>query len=436
MTKTPWGETDELRSKRLRPGPGQSPELNAANQRERLLAATVAVVAAIGYERMRVADLVEVSGVSRSAFYKHFDNKRDCFLATLDAIGTLAVPGMLASFRTSTGSPDERLAAMLHTLLTTIADQPAATRVFWVEGYAAGPEAVDRIERFDKKVEDIVLETLRASPGRADMPREVVRALCGGLRKLVNTRVREGRERELFDLIPDLLTWAGRYERPAEPLRRPRKPPAGLVELPPPPDDARDRIITAVTDIVADGGYGTMKITEIARRASVSLTTFYEDFNGKGEAFVAAIESATVRTFSAVLPAFQAAPDWPQAVASALHGFFAISAYAPAMAHLAAVGAYEGGRSAMKARDDGMKAFYPFLQPGFEHEPDLPRIVPEAIGASIYAMLTHQVRQRGPDRVYEIAPTAVFIALAPFVGSEEATRLANARPKPPPPSST
>jgi AcrR family transcriptional regulator len=432
MTKTPWGDTDDLRAKRLRPGPGRAPEQNAANQRERLLAATVAVVARIGYERMRVADLVEVSGVSRSAFYKHFDNKHDCFLATLDAIAGLAVPGLLESFRSSSGTSEERLETMLRALLAALGDQPAAARVFWVEGYAAGPDAVDRIEQFDKRVEDIVLDALRDSPERADLPREVVRAICGGLRKLVNTRVREGREQELFDLVPELVGWAGCYYRPAEALRRPRKPPVGLVELPPASTDPRDRIITAVTEIVTEGGYGTMKITEIARRASVSLTTFYDDFNGKEDAFVAAIERAVENTLTAVLPVFQAASDWPRAVAYALHAFFAISAYYPPMAHLAAIGAYEGGRPAMRTRDEGIRAFQPLLQPGFERSPDVPPIVPEAVGASVYALLTHQLRHRGTDRLYEIAPTAVFMALAPFVGSDEAARLANERPKPPP----
>lgn len=431
MSETPWGKAEELRSRRLPPGPSRSPDAVASNQRERLLGATVAVVAELGYEATRVADIIRVAGVSRSAFYKHFDNKHDCFLATLEAIATLAVPGLLESFRSIAGSPDERLAGMLQALLATVVDQPAATRVFWVEGYAAGPDAVDRIEQFDRKVEDIVLEALRESPERADLPREVVRALCGGLRKLVNTRVREGRERELFDLVPEIVAWAGCYNKPQEALRRPRTPPAGLVELPEASTDARDRIITAVTDIVAEGGYSTMKITEIARRASVSLTTFYEDFDGKEAAFVAAIGRAVDRTFAAVIPAFRAAPDWPHGVASALHGFFAISAYSPAMAHLAGVGAYEGGRSAMRIRDDGIRAFQPFLEPGYGLAPDVPPIAAEAIGASIYALLTHQVRHRGGQRLYEVAPTAVFVALAPFVGSEQATRLANARPKPP-----
>jgi AcrR family transcriptional regulator len=304
--------------------------------------------------------------------------------------------------------------------------------VVWVEGYAAGPEAVRHIEQFDVQVEDFVLDLLSESPDHVGLPRDVVRAICGGLRKMVNTRIREGREKELFGLTDDLVEWAIGYHTPSERLRRPRKPPPDLVDAPPEPADARERILAAVTEIVAEGGYPTMKITEIARRAGVSLTTFYDDFNSKQDAFVAAIRRGLLRTYEAPVPAFRAASDWPHAVASALHAFFAVFALDPGLGHLGGVGAYEGGRPAMESRDESIMAFYGFLDGGFELAPDTPRIVPEAVGASIYALMTHQVRHRGAHRLYEIAPIASFMALAPFIGSDEAVAVANERPQVPP----
>lgn len=428
MTKTPWGRADRLRAKRLRPGPRSQPEEASANQRRRLHAATVSVVSEVGYERMRVADLIELSGVSRSAFYKHFDNKHDCFLATLDAIIGLATPMVVESYRNATGPLEQRLAGMLGTLVASVADQPAAARTVWVEGYAAGPGAVERIERLDEQIEDVVYEAFDGSPAHAGMPRDVIRAICGGLRKLVNTRVREGREQELLDLVPELVAWAVAYRAPREPLRRPRRPPRGLVPEPPAPADARDRALAAVTDIVAEGGYPTMRVTEIARRAGISLSTFYDDFSGKEDAFVAAIDRGQQRIFRAVLPVYSAAADWPHAVAWGLHAFFAAFAAEPAMGHLGGVGAYEGGRPAMASRDSGIAAFYAFLEPGYRLAPDMPEIAPEAIGASIYALMTHQVRHRGADRLYELAPIATYMALAPFVGDAAATEIANERP--------
>ena len=86
MVLTPWGDSSELRGRMLRPGRGTPPEEAERNQRERLFAAMVATVAENGYEATTVADLVKLSGVSRSAFYRHFEDKQACFLAAIESL--------------------------------------------------------------------------------------------------------------------------------------------------------------------------------------------------------------------------------------------------------------------------------------------------------------------------------------------------------------
>jgi AcrR family transcriptional regulator len=52
-----------------------------ANQRERLLAATTAIFAEQGYAALAIGAVITRAGVSRSTFYKLFDDKLDCVLA-------------------------------------------------------------------------------------------------------------------------------------------------------------------------------------------------------------------------------------------------------------------------------------------------------------------------------------------------------------------
>jgi AcrR family transcriptional regulator len=52
-----------------------------ANQRERLLGATAAIFAEQGYASLSVATVTARARVSRSTFYKFFDDKLDCVLA-------------------------------------------------------------------------------------------------------------------------------------------------------------------------------------------------------------------------------------------------------------------------------------------------------------------------------------------------------------------
>src|SRR4051794_39467696 len=86
IVATPWGMSDSLRDRRLRPGPGIPREDVAANQRERLFGALVASVAERGYAATTVGDLVEISGVSSRTFYDLFPDKQACYLAALEAI--------------------------------------------------------------------------------------------------------------------------------------------------------------------------------------------------------------------------------------------------------------------------------------------------------------------------------------------------------------
>jgi AcrR family transcriptional regulator len=411
MTNSALGEAEGVRAK----------------QRERLLNATIDVVSDIGYDATRVADLLEASGVSRNAFYKLFDSKHDCFLATIDRLVEMSGPSVLDVYDRTPGSWYERMLAMLDALATTIVAYPAMARVGWIEVYAAGPEAVARVERIDERVEKMVRAALAESPERSAMPLEVVRAVIGGLRKVIHSRLREGREGELPGLMPEMLEWMMSYQTPAERLRRPRKPPAGLIPDVPPPADSRERILAALTDLVAEQGYPSVAITEIAARASVSLSTFYALFEGKEEAFVAAIDRGWERTIGAVLPAYGAASDWPLAVSAGLHAFCAIFTVEPALGRLGGIGTYEGGPAGLERRDQSILAAQALLHEGYRRRPDVPAITAEAVGATIYALVSRQVRRRGAERLYEVAPAAAFIALAPFVGSDEAARVANER---------
>src|ERR1700760_2493201 len=78
---TPWGEASGLRERRLYPGARTAADEVARNQRERLFAASFAVASEKGYEAMTVADILALSGVSRSAFYANFANKGECLTA-------------------------------------------------------------------------------------------------------------------------------------------------------------------------------------------------------------------------------------------------------------------------------------------------------------------------------------------------------------------
>jgi len=424
MTTTPWGDATQLRARRLRPGPGADPVAVTRNQRERMYAAMVAAVSANSYEATRVADVVKLSGVSRSAFYKHFDDKLDCFLATLDELVVLAYRRLADAY--DVDQPwEERLRGVADALLDLLLEQPAAARMCLVEVYAAGPQAVQRLDSAIFAAEGALADAFEESPERAGMPRDVVRAIAGGVLKTVHTRLRRGQEAELIHELPQLIDWALSYRAPSGKLRRPRRQPDRGAAPTPDPSIAYERLVTAIAETIAERGYPDTTIIEIADRASASLSTFYGNFENKEAALLAALERERDQSLAVFRAAYEAAPDWPLAMRAGIDALFGFLAAEPAAASVAVVDVFTAGPDALEAGDQTLQAFQTFLQPGLELAPDRPRLVAEVVGNATYALIYGHIRQDRVQRLRELTPTATFVQLAPFIGTAAACAAAN-----------
>jgi len=427
MMRTPWGDASTLRDRKLRPGRRLPAEEVARNQRERLFAALVAVVAEKGYEATRVEDLLELSGVSRSAFYEHFSDKRDCLLA---AVGSFLGPTVGAIAKANGQPPGERRAHQaFDALIALIVEQAAASRMCFVEIFAAGPRAVEEMDHAIDTFQGFVSTMLPEMPGREGMPPEILRAVIGGIRKVIHTRLYRGEEAELLELAPEMWDWATVYLPPPEPLRRPRGRPSVRGPRLEGYDQA-ERILRALASVVSEKGYQAMTVGDIAARASISLSTFYANFADKEEAMLAAVDSGSAQMLASTLPAFRRSSDWPHQVRGAFGSMFAFCAADPEYTTLGAVDVYAAGKRALEQRDRVMESMEALLVPGYERNPDASPIAAEAIGGAIYSMIYDQVRRGGAESMGEIAPLATFITLTPFLGAEEACAVANSEGRP------
>lgn len=434
MVETPWGEAYELGSRKLHPGPGTAPREVERNQRERLFAAMVAVVAVKGYEATTVADLVEISGVSRSSFYRHFSGKSDCFLATLDEL-LRATEAATAGRLSRDGDWEERGERALRVFLRLIVAQPAAARLCLVESYSAGEEAVLRLEAAVADFQLMVDRVRRERPEYDGMPEEVTRALFGGLRHVIQKRLRRGDERGLVEIGRVLLEAIRSYRPPPRPLRR--RAGGGRPEGAPRNGDRiggagrngeqDERIVRATTETVAAKGYAATTVADIAAAAQVSLSTFYEHFDDKETAFAAAQYEGWMQLVGRGLPAYRRARSWPEAVRATIEATLRQVDREPAYARLGCAEVYVAGAAAQERRDEALAAVQRLLDPGVEeHAPGMPEIVREWVVGSLFALLCDAVRARpAGGSVSELAPAATYLALFPFLGAEAACEIAN-----------
>lgn len=424
MARTPWGDAAQLRERKLRPGRGTPREEAERNQRERLFAAMVATVAEKGYEATTVADLVKLSGVSRSAFYRHFEDKQACFLA---AVETMVEPTLEKLGGDDSAPPGmERARRAFVSLIELIVDQPAAAKMCIVETYAAGPAGAALVDRSMDQATALAARLLEQVPERQGMPLELVRAIVGGIQKTIHKRLYRGQEQELLELAPQLWDWLFAYPVPPGPLKATRRRTVKAVPFaerqaqsnPP------ERLLRALAAVVSEKGYPDTTVAEIVERASTSQRTFYEHFKNKEDAIVAALDSGSAHMLAAALPAFRRAPDWPHAVHDTQEAMFAFGAEEPEYARLGGVEMYAAGKRALDQREVVTEGMEGLLAPGYELKPETSPIAAEAIGGALYSLLYDHVNKKGPETLPDLVPTLVYVTLAPFLDAEEAYAVA------------
>jgi len=431
MVRTPWGESEQLRTRKLHRTGGLAQDEAERSQRERLFGATVAATTVKGYAKTSVADLLRLSGVSRNAFYKLFASKEECFLATAEEIVDTALAVVDRRYRRA-DDWNERARDAFTAFFGLLADQPAAARLVLVESYAAGPNAVALVERAVDDFETRAREALTQLPGREDVPPRLVRSLMGGLREVMQTRLRRGEESRLIALAPELLEAALGYRSPPQPLLEPRRrsrrsPQAAASAAAPLHRDPTERIVAAATATMASRGYGAATLEAIVAEASVSLSTFYEHFDGKESALAAALDAGQARMFAAASPAYRRAREWPEAVRAAIGAIFRFLATEPDFARLGIVEILCAGHMALERRERTVERLRTFLDPGRELAPAAGAAAAELAVGSALALVYEEVRNGRVAGLPGLAPLATFIVLSPFLGAEDAGTVAQGR---------
>jgi AcrR family transcriptional regulator len=181
-----------------------------------------------------------------------------------------------------------------------------------------------------------------------------------------------------------------------------------------------ERLLRALASVVSQKGYPETTIADIIECAGTSYRAFYEHFESKEEAIVAALDVGSLQMLAAALPAFRRAKDWPEAVRATQDAMFLYGVQEPEYARLGAVEMYAAGKRALEQRERVTEQMEGLLEVGYEMAPDLPPITAEAIGGALYALFYDFVKEKGPERLAELVPWTVYITLTPFLGGEEA----------------
>lgn len=117
----------------------------AHNERERILYATAEVAAQNGYNAATIAEITAAAGVDRSVFNEHFADKQQAFLAAHE-LGFQHTMAVAARAFFSVAAWPERAWQGILAGTQFQASYPTITHLTYVQSYAIGAPAIQRIE--------------------------------------------------------------------------------------------------------------------------------------------------------------------------------------------------------------------------------------------------------------------------------------------------
>jgi AcrR family transcriptional regulator len=173
------------------------------NQRNRVLSGAIDSVAERGYLATTIADVTRHACVSRTAFYRHFASKEDCFLTAHEMVIEWFERELCEVTTDLEGWP-QRIAAAVAASLRMFDEDPRLPRFGVVEVFHAGPVAASH----HKALLGRLAASLRAGRAEcstgAELPPQLEQTLLAGTVGLIASYVNDGREEQLSDLGPDL----------------------------------------------------------------------------------------------------------------------------------------------------------------------------------------------------------------------------------------
>ncbi len=419
------------------------------------------VVEEKGYVASTIVDVAARAGVSRNSFYEHFSSKQECFLETYDAIMAEGMRRVQRAYREAEGWPG-RVEAAITTWLSAAFENPAAARLSMVEITAAGAAGIERREQTVIGYEQLIRDGLELAPGAGTVPDTVLRAVVGGLNGVLYTRVRNNQAPELLELVSDLVRWATAYYPAPEGLHP--SPQADRLNAAHSTHTAmtggrapgtlfpralshgrrgfarseknlsrsfvvhsqRERILDAVANLTAARGFTGLTVEDIVGEAAVSREAFYEHFTSKQDAFLVAYELGHTKGLGIAERAFAAETDWRKGVRAAIAALLDFLASEPSFAHIAVLDTLTATRRSAERSETRLTAYAQMLLPGFEEAGEHnrpPAITIEAITGGLLELCSHYVAHGRTDQLRKLTAHATYIALAPFIGAEEAARV-------------
>jgi AcrR family transcriptional regulator len=189
-------------------------------------------------------------------------------------------------------------------------------------------------------------------------------------------------------------------------------------------ENQRERLLNGVVDAVAEHGYNQTTIGAVTEAAKISRRTFYEYFEGKEDCFLAAYEMIDEHVRGSMLAAGDPDRPWPEQVRARLEALLVVLSRDRAVARFYLTEPLAAGGEVAARYRDAMQMLAETIRPESPVSDMNVEVRDQALMGGIATLIARRLKAGGSERLRELLPDLVELALAPYVGRDEARRFA------------
>ncbi|HEX5925074.1 MAG TPA: hypothetical protein VFY45_14680 [Baekduia sp.] len=195
------------------------------------------------------------------------------------------------------------------------------------------------------------------------------------------------------------------------------------------PGSQRERLVAAVAQTVAELGWSAVGVHHICQRAGVSRRSFYELYSDRDACVLAGVRQAFDQVIGEVdRAATTAGADHEDRTVAIVTALIAALDVDRARAAMCVVAPLSGNPGALRLRRTAMSHLATLLSDGAPSDAADELLVLGALGG-VWELLHHRLTDDLNGPLADVAGTAAYLVLVPFVGHRRATeRMARMRP--------
>lgn len=152
------------------------------------------------YAATTITDIVSRAHISRTTFYKHFEDKRACFDAAIDYC-IASMQGVAATAHSSTDEPGDAARKAATAVVEALAAKPGWAQLLTGDAMAVDPQVIERYRRATIPA----LEALWSDNGDRPATHTDPRLAFGQAQVLILNQIATGKLDKLLELLPEIV---------------------------------------------------------------------------------------------------------------------------------------------------------------------------------------------------------------------------------------